>query len=739
MYKTQDSSPDFNRYLSADVVVVGGGVAGVNAAVAAARQGLKTILVQNRPVLGGPSSTECGRGNGGYITGASEYVNRNARETGIMEELKNENAYLFNHGWRNNWSLLLRDFVEREPNATLLMNTEVFKVEMDGSRIRRLVARGIGSELFYHLDAPYYIDASGDAVVGYNAGAEFRMGREGKAEFGESMAPDEPDDKTMGNSIAFRAEDVGHPIPFTPPPWIYPINSDDDLPFRQHDNPQAGYWWLEYGGEIDTIADTEEIYKTLKSVLFGMWNHVKNGGDHGAANYAITWVAPICGKRESRRLIGDYLLSERDLHEHPDFPDAVAYGGWPVDIHPPEGVFGKGHPGGTPPFFFPGTYPIPFRSLYSKNVDNLLMAGRDISVTHVALGTTRVMATCGVCGQAVGTAVRLLRRYNCTPRELTEKHAAELRELLQRNDLTLPGRPVALAEDLVRSARISAGGSQKLEMQPVTASRSLVAPPKSTAIYDPCDIPPEDRRLGQAFPVSGDFIGTVRVMFNHSGTAPRRVTARLRYGFFDEDIAVAEAEVLPGLGVIASFRFDAAVKQGQLALVLDAVRELEVCTSSRYLPGVERKLDGCYIDVENFVFDVTPEQRPYEAANLCNDFGRPAPGRPNMWISDPAAGLPQTVELAWDAPAEFTELDLVFDTNLDRARLEEVAPECVKQYRLEALLDGKTVWSHEESDNFRRFRRHLTDGVVRANRLRVTVLETCGDVSARLVAIRAFR
>lgn len=735
MYKTEKTSKDFNRFIKADLVIAGGGVAGVNAAVAAAREGLKTVLVQNRPVLGGPSSSECGDGNGNFVNGASEYVNRNARECGIMEELKNENVYLYNNGWRNHWSLLLRDFVEREPNAKLILNAEIFEVKTEKNRITEVIARGIGSELFYHLKAPFFIDASGDGVLGFNSDAEFRMGREGKDEFGERLAPEKADAKTMGNSIAFRAVDVGHPVPFKAPSWAYKINSDDDLPYRLHTNPKSGYWWLEHGGEMDTIADTEEIYDTLKKVLFGMWDHVKNGGDHGAENYAISWVAPVCGKRESRRIIGDVILTEHDVLNHTDFEDSVAYGGWPIDIHPPEGVFSKGHPGSTPPFFFPGTYTIPFRSLYSKNIENLLTAGRDISVSHVALGSMRVMATCGLCGQAAGTAASLLKKYNCTPRELAAKHVVELRSLLQKNDLTIPEKPFVIEGDITKSAKISASSSMPLVMQKITGASPLVAKPKDPAIYDPCDTPPEDRRIGQSFIMSGDVINSVRMKFNNKSGKNVEVTARLRREFFGDDIAVSSCMIAPGNEIEGLFEFGRKVSPGRYAVILDAMPDVDACTSSRYLPGIERKLDGGYNNLDNLVFEVEPAQFPYIAENVTNDFGRPSENCANMWISDPASGLPQTLALSWTKPVKFSKVDLIFDTNLDKCSHTVIPPECIKDYRIEAWNGNDRTLTHQAEGNYRRFRRH-TFQPLEATRLVLTISETNGDESARLISVR---
>ena len=275
-----------------DFVVVGGGVAGTVAAIAAARLGVKTALVQNRPVLGGPSGSECCQNSdGAFITGAPEYVNRGAMETGILEEMRREAYYRSANGWQQHWSLVMREWAEREVNLTLLMNTEVHEVETEKNRIASLKARTLGSETEYVLKAPLFADCSGDSFVGFSAGAEYRMGREAQSEFGESLAPEKADKKTMGSSIAFRAVDMGRPVPFKAPEWAYKIHSDEDLPYRLHNNPKQGYWWLEYGGELDTIHDNEAIYQKLLSILFGMWDHVKNGGDHGAANYAINWIS----------------------------------------------------------------------------------------------------------------------------------------------------------------------------------------------------------------------------------------------------------------------------------------------------------------------------------------------------------------------------------------------------------------------------------------------------------------
>lgn len=732
------------KILNVDLVVVGGGVAGAVAAIAAARLGMKTVLFHNRPVLGGPSSSECCvNSDGSCVNGAAEYVNRNARETGIIEELKLEAKYRSAVGWSQHWSLVLREWAERESDLQLFLNTEVFEVEMSGNRIIGVSARTIGSETMLKVFAPQFIDCSGDSFLGFAAGAEYRIGREARGEFGESMAQEVADSKTMGSSIAFRAMDIGHPIPFKAPEWAVKFPSDESLPFRHHDNPRSGYWWLEYGGELDTIADNEKIYRKLLSILYGVWDHVKNGGDHGADNYVINWISAIPGKRESRRLMGDYILTQKDVTQHPDFADTVAYGGWPIDLHPPEGVFSSSHPGSTPPFTFPGVYPIPFRCLYSKNIDNLMMAGRNISVTHVALGTTRVMATCALCGQAAGTAAFLTRKYQVPPREVGMKHIAELQELLASNDIALPLNKNKIPGNIAFCAEVVASSTMRLKTGDAVRALPLIAASSKDEIFDPCNVPPEDRRRAQMFPVSSDRIDRITVYMNSDNPAPVQVTAMLRSAgkandfSSNVDIASSAAVVRPGQNVPVVFEFNQPVVPGRLYwIVLSPVEKVSVCISDRYLPGLYLKADGCYFDNGNFCFDIEPAQQVFGPENAVNGRLR-ADDWPNMWISDPDQPLPQQLTLKFSAAQTFNHVEITFDTNLNKLMSSGAAPECVREYELEVLVDGNWRSIAKVNGNYFRRRIHCFPAVT-ASQARVTVSATNGDQSARIYEVRVF-
>ena len=712
----------------ADLLVVGGGVAGTVAAIAAARRGLKTVLVQNRPMLGGPSSSECScNADGKCINGAQEYVNRNARECGILEEMKLESYYRNANGWEQHWSLVLREWAEREQNLILLLNTEAYDLTMDGNKITSVTARTLGSETTHRIIADTYIDCSGDSFLGCAAGAEFRMGREARSEFGESLAPEKADKKTMGSSIAFRAIDLGHPVPFAAPPWAMKINGDEDLPYRIHTDPKQGFWWLEYGGELDTIADNEEIYRKLLSILFGVWDHVKNGGDHGAANYAINWISSIPGKRESRRLMGDYILSQKDLEDHPHFRDTVAYGGWPIDIHPPEGVFGKGRPGSAPPIIFPGTYPIPFRCLYSRNIGNLMMAGRNISVTHVALGSTRVMATCASCAQAAAAAAVLMRKYGISPREVGQEHIAELQTMLAEDDAVLPMLPIPVRG---LPATAAASGELTLHIPEATSFEPLAAPEKKTD--DPCDVPPADRRRVQMFIASANVLETVKVRLEAEPGAHRLIEAEL----LDAEGKILASAKAPAATGIAEFHFNApTVPGGRYGIRLPQIQGVSVALHRRHLPGLERKLDGCYLDNDNWCFETVPPLRLYSAENAVNGIARAGTDNSNMWISSP--GLPQWLELDFGGKKSVGKAELIFDTNLDKPCYCGVPAECVRDYELQSFRNGRWETLVEVTGNRQRRRQHTFDPV-ETDRLRLVVTAINGDPCARVYEFRAW-
>jgi len=446
--------------LAADFVVVGGGLAGVCAALAAARRGARVILVQDRSVLGGNASSEIRM----HVVGADCHGTRpGARETGLIEELKLEDAARNPHRSYGQWDLLLYEKVVTEPNVTLLLDTTCVGCELDPAgpgetrRIRAVHAVRPSTEDEFVLTAPFFADCSGDGRLGVEAGADFTIGREARADFGESLALEAADHHTLGSSILFTARRHDTPQPFHAPAWVRRFQKHQ-FKHRPIHSYEYGFWWSEWGGQLDTLKDNARIRHELLRIALGIWDYIKNSGEHpDSAPWALDWVGAVPGKRESRRFLGPHVLTQQDIESGRIFPDQVAYGGWWLDLHPPEGVDAI-HEAPCRQYPFAQLYTIPLRALYSRNVDNLFFAGRNISATHVAFASTRVMATCALMGQAIGTAAALARARPGTgiAAGFDAAQLARLQHALQADDAFLPGRRHAHPDDLARAARIGA-------------------------------------------------------------------------------------------------------------------------------------------------------------------------------------------------------------------------------------------------------------------------------------------
>lgn len=438
-----------------DVVVVGGGMAGLCAAIAAAREGVRVALVHNRPVLGGNASSEIRM----HIVGADYHGTRpNARETGILEEILLENKH---RNPENSWPIfdaLLWEKAAFQENLSLFLNTHIAQVDNRANHISSVAGIQQNTEKNFRFFADVFVDATGDGLLAALSGADTTLGREGKAIYQEPHAPEVSDCYTMGNSLMLKARDMGHPVSFHCPFWANHY-TEEDMCNRDHQEISSGYWWIELGGgEHRVIEDGEIIRDELLKAVFGVWDHIKNGGNHGADNYELEWVGFLPGKRESRRVLGDYVLREQDCVTSARFEDTVAYGGWPMDVHVVEGFRSKNKEANE--FLkLKDVYAIPYRCYYSRNVENLMLAGRDISCSHMAFASTRVMGTCAVGGQAVGVAAAMAVHKGILPRQVGE-HICELQQKLLRQDCYLPGIPNVDPLDLARKATITASTYQ---------------------------------------------------------------------------------------------------------------------------------------------------------------------------------------------------------------------------------------------------------------------------------------
>ena len=420
---------------SADLCVVGGGMAGLCAAVAAARHGAKVVLMQERPMLGGNASSEIRM----WICGAH---GANNRETGILEEIMLENLYRNPALNFHIWDGILLEWARREENLTLLLNCTCTSCEMSGNRIASVTGWQMTTQTWRKVEAKLFADCSGDSVLAPLSGAKFRVGREARSEFDEDIEPEQADRHTMGLSLLIQAREQSRPCGFTPPGWAYHFTAEQlhhRLPNME--DPMENFWYLELGGMGDSIADTEKIRDELLKTAYGVWDYVKNAPENKEKNkyWQLDFLGILPGKRESRRYEGDLMLNQRQVQAGGVFPDVVAYGGWPMDDHDPMGFHGQAHPNVNHPT--PAPYGIPYRCLYSRNVENLLFAGRNISATHAAMSSTRVMGTCAILGQAVGAAAALALQVETSPRGVYETQMDQLQQTLLWDDCFLPGIP----------------------------------------------------------------------------------------------------------------------------------------------------------------------------------------------------------------------------------------------------------------------------------------------------------
>ena len=441
-----------------DIAVIGGGIAGICAAIAAARMGAETVLLQDRPVLGGNASSEVRM----HIVGASRHGRRpNLRETGIIEEILLENKYRNPEHSYAIFDTLLWEKVNFQENLDLYLNTYVNTVNTENNKIISITANQTTTEKELTVFAKQFIDCSGDGLPSFLAGAEYMFGREGKEVFGERFAVDESDCVTMGNSIQFRSLDAGRPVPFKRPSWAYDFSNSPWVKNETWEEVTSGYFWLEIGGtDMHVVDDADLTRDELLKIVYGIWDYIKNYSPKRkeAENLYLDWVGFLPAKRESRRIVGDYVLCETDLIENRRFDDAIAYGGWHIDDHNPDGFHARLKESKYPQtknINFDGIYTIPYRSIYAKGIDNLFLGGRIISASHRAFASTRVMGTCAVVAQGAGVAAAIAVRDKLTAKG-NICNINEIQQQLLKDGCYIPDITENDPLDLAKNATVTA-------------------------------------------------------------------------------------------------------------------------------------------------------------------------------------------------------------------------------------------------------------------------------------------
>ncbi|RPE05730.1 FAD-dependent oxidoreductase [Chitinophaga lutea] len=739
-----------------DLVITGGGLSGVCAAITAARQGLKVVLVQDRSVLGGNASSEVRL----WILGATSHMgnnNRWAREGGLVDEILVENTYRNPEGNPVIFDMILLDKVAQEPNITLLLNTTVYEVQKkNDAEISALKAFCSQNQTEYLLSAPLFIDASGDGVVGFLAGAAFRMGAEKKEELGELFAPSEEYGELLGHSLYFYSKDTGRPVTFTPP--AFALDDITKVPrYRSFNAKEYGckLWWIEYGGRLDTVHDTETIKWELWKVVYGVWNHIKNSGEFPEAeNLTLEWVGMIPGKRESRRFEGDYMMRQQDIVEQREHEDAVAFGGWSIDLHPADGVFSEKP--GCNQWHSKGIYQIPYRSLYSRNINNLLLGGRTISASHVAYGSTRVMATAAHVTQAAAMAAVLCKENGLLPADIIRKgYTKELQLRLLRTGQYIPGLRYQSPLDHAATATITASSELVLNEFP------------GQPLLKPLEI-----SVAQMIPLAAGKVPEMAFHAEATGNTTLEVELRVsgKNGNHtpDETLARQTIQLHPGRNCLR-LQFNAEMKAAGYAFVtffknpavllhftdkrvtgiLSVFNTVNKAVSNygKQTPPEDIGMDAFEFwcprrrpEGHNVDFKVAEGLKMFSPENVRNGLERPV-SQPNAWVAgwdDPKPAL----TLSWNEPKAISDIELFFDTDYDHpmesvlmTHPETAMPFCVRKYRVKDEAGNILA---EKTDNYQAYNRIQLAAPLHTRRLVIEVEHPSDKVPAAICAVRCY-
>lgn len=742
-----------NVKIESDFTVVGGGFSGVCAAIAASRAGLKVTLVQDRPVLGGNASSEVRL----WILGATSHMgnnNRWSREGGIVDEILCENMYRNREGNPVILDALLMDKVLSEKNIRLLLNTIVTDVCKDGDRkIVSVTAFNPQNDTRYEIFSELFCDASGDGVVAYRSGASFRMGAEEKEEFGEAFSTSEQYGQLLGHSMYFYTKTLDHPVKYVAPDFA--LKDITVIPKYENirpDNWGCNYWWFEYGGILDTVHDTEDIRAELMKIIYGAWDYIKNSGKFPEAeNMTLEWVGTIPGKRESRRFEGLYMLTQSDIISQRHFDDAVAFGGWAIDLHPADGVYSP-LPSCTQ-YHSKGIYPIPYRCYVCRDIDNLYLCGRNISASHVAFGSTRVMATSGAGGQAVGMAAAICRRNGCLPSELLAgDRMKQLQQELNLMGQSIPHLPIDITENLASKARITSSSELKLVSFPFNGEWLRL-----------------DYGTAQMLPLKADTSYSFKARLRAGKETSVQVqlfTSGIRGNYTPDRLLETLETVVHEGEQIVELKFSAVMSEDAYAfLIFRPSPDVEIGLSDLRCTGVltvfnkfnlkvgnkgrqtppegsgfdsfefwcpERRPSG-----KNLSLDIFPAVEDFSCQNLVNGFTREGV-LSNAWVAS-ADDEKATVSIEWNAPEMVKRIRMYLDNDYDHAmesvqygHPESIMPFCIRNL---VIKDDKGEAIAEIRDNHNTIVDVICETPVVTTRLMIEVERPLPEVPASMFEI----
>lgn len=713
------------KVVNCDVTVIGAGLAGTCAAIAAARNGSKVALVQDRSVLGGNASREIRMIPLGATGGGNKY----AEEMGIIGELKLENQYKNPDGNAYIWDSILLDFVLAEKNIQLFLNSVVSKVETEESKIISATATQLASETTIKFISKVYIDSTGDGTVGMLAGAQFMRG--------EDNPKPGVDRYVMGNTMYYEVKDAGKPVRYVPPRFAYSREKIEEIlknGDKEVDEKMSGFdfWWIEYGGIKDTIHDNEEIKYELQRFIYGLWDYVKNSGKFNAENLTLGWIGSVPGKRESRRLLGDYVLTKEDLQQQTPFEDAVTYGGWPIDLHPEEGMYSK-LPSCRQSRVNP--YSIPFRSLYAKDVDNLLFAGRNISATQEAFASLRIMNSCALLGQAAGTAGALATKFGVLPRELGKRYIKELQQTLLKQDCIFFGQKNEDNNDIAKQSKVSSSGFRQFKFE----NAEGVKP----AIDDCFMILPSLSEIGTVevlVAVLEDSDANFEVFISDK---PQNYTIDRKVNELNLSLKKCKSQWI---------KIDTGLKNNKNNVIIKLHKNPNIafyCSKDVYTgSGVWLKSDTNRLPMYLYpCIKVEGNTDVYSHNNVIDGYNRPF-GLPSVWSSARMDDGSQWIELDFGKEQNINEVILYFNPDLNReyfvfrptlfnkdAYL--MPKELVKSYKVFAIVGGDKNEIACVEENYQRRNLHKFDSV-KAEKLRIEIQETWGSPYAEIFEVRVY-
>lgn len=716
-----------------DVTVAGGGLAGVCAAIAAAREGADVALIHNRPVLGGNASSEIRI----WAVGATAMGNnRYAAESGIIGELDLENLYRNPEGNPYLWDVLLLDTVRREQKIELFLNTDVQEVEGMMDEISSVIACQAGSERKLAFQSKFFIDCTGDGSLGCWAGAEYMHGKEGRTVFGEDMAPEQSGPYTMGSTLLFYVRETGRKVTFIPPDFAYPPEYIKNLLTsikKTLDIKASGcdLWWIEYGGELDTIKDNESIREELQRLIYGIWNYVKNSGEFCVDTLTLEWVGSIPAKRESRRFVGSLVLTQNHILRHQRFEDAVCYGGWPIDVHPEGGIYsGKSSCKQKPT----GIYQIPLRCLYSKNIKNLLFAGRNISASHLAFASTRVMKTCALTGQAAGTAAAFAARIEKCPFEFSLLDIKDVQQSLIKEDVWLQGLENPDTANIAKEAEVTASGFREFS---------------SELVYGRLALEEDTYFLMPAL----TSLQTLQLMLG--GTLERAVQIEVYLAD-----ALKDYSELFRVGVFAATcteHMEWVTFQCNLSLNGTRNMIVKIPAQKGGFLGIAKEsccgVIGSYGSLKGMklfhpCFRLTPEPAYFSPHNVINGIARPEK-QPNIWVSNHFNGKSTWIALTFKETKEIREIQILFNPDFNRD-YNQVRPDYYKNgwdRMPEELVRSFLLKARQPDGNFaeivrieNQIKRQFTlKTMLKTDCIKAEFFKTYGSVYAQVFEIKVYQ